>query len=306
MPGPLRQRTFLAIAVMAALLAAEDVYAADPTLTECVAANEKAGPLEHAGKLRAARASLMQCVALSCPALVRDDCIKGETRVELAIPSVVFVAKDPAGNDLSAVRVSVDGVLLADKLLGNALDVDPGEHSFKFEAVGLPPLEKSLIIQVGEKNRRESVVLGAGVGRGRPNTPAALPPMATTEQPRTSGATQKVAGIAIGGIGALGIVVGSVFGLEANAKWKDAEKGCSPNCAATATARTDATQAHQYATVANIALPVGGAAVLAGIMLWTLVPRAKAMTGARFVPFFTNGPFTNGQGVGVAAVGDLP
>jgi hypothetical protein len=296
MPGPLRQRTFLAIAVTAALLATEDVYAADPTLTECVAANEKAGPLEHAGKLRAARASLMQCVALSCPALVRDDCIKGETRVELAIPSVVFVAKDPAGNDLSAVRVSVDGVLLADKLVGNALDVDPGEHSFKFEAAGLPPLEKSLIIQVGEKNRRESVVLGAAIARGRPDTPPILPATATTEQPRTSGATQKAVGIAVGAV-----VVGSVFGLEANAKWKDAEKGCSPNCAATATARTDATQAHQYATVANIALPVGGAAVLAGIMLWTLVPRAKTMTAAHLAPFFTSG-----QWVGVAAVGDLP
>jgi hypothetical protein len=294
-------RSALAVMVTADLLmVSHDARAASPTLAECVAANEQAGPLEQAGSLRAARASLMQCVAPSCPAVVRDDCAKRETQLAAAIPSVVFEAKDGAGNDLSAVIVTVDGAVLATELAGNALEVDPGEHTFRFEAAGLPPVEKQLILHVAEKNRRERIVLGT-VAPALEVIPIAPPHPTVHERGGAEGAGQRILGIAIAGIGVAGLAVGSAFGLEANSKWQQAQRDCSVGCGSGAPARSEAALAHQDATTANVLFPVGGAAVIAGVVLWIIAPRGRAVAAAHVTPFFTSG-----QGVGIAAMGSLP
>ena len=44
------------------------------------------------------------------PADVRDECAEHVPQLNAAIPSVVFVAQDAAGNDISAVKVTMDGI----------------------------------------------------------------------------------------------------------------------------------------------------------------------------------------------------
>src|ERR1700682_5135359 len=95
------------IAILCALtFATSSALAAKPTKKECAAANEAAQDLRSAGRLRDARASLAVCTAASCPGPIREDCAQRLKDVEAAIPTVVFVAKDAAGNDLGAVRVT--------------------------------------------------------------------------------------------------------------------------------------------------------------------------------------------------------
>ncbi len=116
------------------------------------------------------------------------------------MPSIVFQVKDNAGTDLTGVRVAIDGRALAEKLTGTAIAVDPGEHRFVFEAEGMPALERTVIVREGEKARREGVVLGAlQATRGGPAPITA-----------TDGHAQRVAGLFVGGAGALGLVVGAV------------------------------------------------------------------------------------------------
>jgi hypothetical protein len=180
------------------LIHAGTLWAADPTVQECASLNERSGPLRREGKLREARADLLRCSAPSCPAVIRDDCIKGATQLDAAIPTVVLVAQDAAGRDLSAVHVTLDGQVLAEKLDGKALAVDAGDHVVRFEAEGSPPVEQKVILREGEKNRTLRAVIGASARS------AATP--ATTETRKTAGHAPAVAYVLAGlGIVALGV-----------------------------------------------------------------------------------------------------
>jgi hypothetical protein len=131
----------------------------DPTTDECIEANTKAQSLRRAGKLRDAREQLLLCGSPSCPKMVKDDCAQRMDEVDRVMPTVVFQAKDAQGHDLSNVRVMIDGVLLTDKLVGVALQVDVGDHEVAFSADGYRPYTQHFIIVEGQKDRRENITL---------------------------------------------------------------------------------------------------------------------------------------------------
>ncbi len=132
-----------------------------PTTAGCLAAAESSLALRSQHKLRDARAQLLICSAPSCPTDVRAECIRRVAEINTALPSVVFEAKDGDGNDLVEVTVTMDGQPLADRLDGPALVVDPGVHSFVFEASGQPAVRKQFVIREGDKDRRERITLGS-------------------------------------------------------------------------------------------------------------------------------------------------
>jgi hypothetical protein len=196
----------LALSVAVFVSVATANASADPSKVECVAANDQARDLRRVGNLKAAREQLAVCVAQSCPGPVREDCAQRLAEIATAQPSIVFAAKDGAGNDLSAVTVTVDGQPLAEKLDGSALDVDPGEHTFRFEGTG-GVTEKHLVVREGEKGRRETVVLGgAGSSQDRTNG-------ASTQNAQT-GSSRWPVYVAFG-VGGAGLLVGSITGVMA-------------------------------------------------------------------------------------------
>jgi hypothetical protein len=132
----------------------------DVTKDQCVDANTKAQSLRRSRKLVAARAQLAICADPRCPAMVRDDCTQRVDELEKVQPTIVFDAKDGAGNDLSDVRVSMDGKPFVGKLDGTALAVDPGPHAFTFEVTGQPIVTRGFVLKEGEKLRRERIVIG--------------------------------------------------------------------------------------------------------------------------------------------------
>jgi hypothetical protein len=132
----------------------------DVTKDQCVDANTKAQSLRRSSKLVAARAQLAICADPRCPAMVRDDCTQRIDELEKVQPTIVFDAKDGAGNDLSEVRVSMDGKPFVGRLDGTALAVDPGPHAFTFEVTGQPIVTRGFVLKEGEKLRRERIVIG--------------------------------------------------------------------------------------------------------------------------------------------------
>lgn len=148
--------TVLAVFFSAAVVRAD----AGPSREACIAASESAEPLRKAGKLLTARKNLLVCIAQECPKVLRDDCTEQLVALENALPSIVFSAKGPSGEDLAAVRVAMDGAPLLPRLDGSAVPVDPGEHTFVFEAEGFPTVTKKLVIAQGAKNRSETVAIG--------------------------------------------------------------------------------------------------------------------------------------------------
>ena len=134
---------FLAAAlVLASVGVSVDARAEDPTKEQCISANEDAQSLRAKNKLQAARAQLLVCVAKSCPTAIRDDCSERLNDIEIAVPTVVFTEKG-GDTDLSAVKVTMDGVVVATRLDGAALTVEPGEHAFEFTAEGYAPVIKT-------------------------------------------------------------------------------------------------------------------------------------------------------------------
>ena len=293
-----RQQTLAPAALVLALALCTTVsaLAADPTTTECVSLNEKAGPLQKAGKMLEAYAGLVRCSASSCPTVVRNDCAKEAMALEAAIPTIVFETRDGAGNDRSDVRLTVDGEARADKLTGVALEVNPGDHSFTFEAPGLPSLERHYVIHAGEKNRREQVVLG-------PILKPVAPPQARDR--KAGGSALRPLGLVVGGVGLAGLGVGGVMGLLAHSKWSQAVIDCAGGCAAGAPARDEASSAHSLATVSNVAFVAGGALTVTGLVLFLAAPRGDK-TAALRAPMLRFAPLIGGGTLGVAAIGSLP
>jgi hypothetical protein len=153
-------------AILAVLLAApaRSALADDDeakTKAACLAAFDDGQKLRLDGKLGRAREQLLFCSRTECPALVREDCAKLVNDVNASQPTVVFAAKDDRGRDLVGVRVTVDGVTVAERLEGNPVELDPGAHRVRYEAAGLPPVDDEFVARAGEKLRRLDVTLRA-------------------------------------------------------------------------------------------------------------------------------------------------
>jgi hypothetical protein len=280
-------RTIHALPLAAVLVTvAAPSVAADPSAAECLGANEKAISLRNDHKLRAARAQLVICAASSCPVDVRNECVRRVAEVNTAIPTIVFEVKDAAGRDLSAVKVSMDGQPLVDQLDGTALSIDPGKHTFTFDAAGQPTIDKLLVIREGQKGRREAVTFG-GPAAAAP-TPASIStqsapviaPQTETISTQAGGRSgglsgQKVGALVAGGVGVAGIAVGSIFGLSAISKKNDAATYCDPGCRDQSWLDLKASSMHA-GNISTVAFVVGGVGLAGAALLWLTDPSDKS------------------------------
>jgi hypothetical protein len=160
----------LAVALPMAFAASQ---AHGDTVETCVAAVASGQRLERAGQLRAARATFLSCDKSECPAEVRAVCDRLVNTVEASLPTVIFGARDSAGNDLLAVRLRVDGAPVAESMDGKAVPVDPGPHALHFEHEGNAPIDQSVVIREAEKNRSVIVTFPPPGNGGATAAPAA-------------------------------------------------------------------------------------------------------------------------------------
>ena len=212
---------------------------------------------------------------------VRAVCQQRIAEIHAAMPSVVFAARDTDGRDLAAVKVSIDGRLLVDRLDGTAIVVDPGEHAFTFEVEGQPTVARRLLIREGEIARHETV------GFERPTAPSG-------REGEGKGSHQATVGLVVGGAGVAAVMAGGVLGLLASAKWNDSKSACgAPGCdsAVHATAVSDHDSASGLALGSTIAFIAGGAAVAAGAVIFLTAPsghpgapQGGAWRGVRIAP----------------------
>ena len=277
--------TVCALVITTLLSLPERAGAADPTTADCLSANEQSITLLHAVQLRAARAQMLVCAAPSCPVDVRVECSRRISEVNLSMPTIVFAVKDPMGNDLPGATVTMDGEALAERLDGTAIPLDPGEHTFVFEAAGQPPLSKQMLIRQGEKNRRELVQLGSSA------QPAPVPPSESpTDQPLAPATPsrgigiQKVLALVTTGVGIAGIAVGTVFGLESMSKHDDAVAAC-PGACRDQHGVTLWNQARSAGDVSTVGFVVGAVGLAGGAVLWFTAgaPEESTTAGLRLV-----------------------
>ena len=266
---------------------------ADPTTSDCLTASETSLTLKGEHKLRAARAQAATCAWATCPKDVREECSNRVTQINAAIPTIVFEVKDSHGQDLTAVKVTMEGETLVEKLDGTAISLDPGEHRFAFEAAGGQRVEKTLLLLEGQKERREEIVLAEPAQEPATPPPPATgtvtseqaqppPPPPPPETPTSSWSAQRTLGLVVGGVGLVGLGIGTAFGLSASSKWSTAQNECSPSsCTSYTQAVSDRDDARSAATASTIGFVVGGVALAAGAVLFFTAPKRAAPQTAR-------------------------
>jgi hypothetical protein len=265
----------LLLAATAALAAATGTHAAraaDPTLSDCISANEASLQARADHKLRQAREQSLLCAADRCPSEMRDQCRHRVAQVNATMPTIVFAVQDGSGADLGAVKVSMDGTPIADRLEGTAISLDPGEHKFTFEVAGQPPVEKTFILREGEKNRREKIVIGPPAAAAPTNPPSSRPesPSNETASPNQGGSNLKTVGLVVGGVGIAGLVVGVVSAIIAHNKRTEGDGDCpGGRCPAADRAQIDSLDgdATTAGKIAAVSFVVGGLAAAGGAVL---------------------------------------
>lgn len=204
---------------------------------QCLKAYESAQHQKNSGRLRASRSNLLVCVEPECPDLLRADCSAWLAEVERGMPTVVVVARSGA-EEIGNARVLVDDELFAESLSGSALEVDPGRRVFRLEAPGREPVEQTVTIRQGEKNR-EVVFDFTPPGGGREERSAGPP----------------VASYVLAGVGALALASFSYFGIKGLSGRSDL-KDCKGSCA-----QEDVDSVHADFTRADISLAIGALAL---------------------------------------------
>lgn len=277
------------------LLALPGIASAD--VQACLTASEKGQKLRSQGKLREAREAFVVCGAEACPNIVRHDCNQWNSELAATLPTVVFGAKDKSGKDLFDVTVSMDGEPLIKKLDGKSVVVDPGKHTFKFEAAGFPALSETDLIKEGEKARVINVTLDGG-GAG-PSPPPVTP------SPRSPGAEQEhsIAPWIVVGIGGAAVIAGVVIFAttpERPSNCNATTQTCtrSPANESDADLAKDKDQAGQADSQPVLGLAVAGvgAALVAGGLVWHFLEPTGPKSALRVSPWTTG----KSSGVGLS------
>jgi hypothetical protein len=264
--------------VLGALTAAPAAYAGGPSVGQCLSATETALKLRNTHKLRQARAQLLVCAAPTCPAEVRADCTHGIDEVSALAPMVVFTVKTGAGQELSDVKVTMDGEVIADHLDGSALTLDPGSHEFTFVTAGQPSVTQTFLLHEGDKGRRETIAIGPAA-LPLTTVPGAAAPSDARPEPhpeRGHGSVWRTVGWATGAVGIVGLGVGTAFGIMALSDKSNAHcDATTKTCLA-----GPLSDANTAGTVSTVGLVAGGALVAGGIALLLLAPTRDASSAS--------------------------
>ena len=180
------------------------------------------------------------------------------------------------------VEVRRDGAVIDRGVLGTALPVDPGVHAITASAEGKEPWSGSVSVAPGPGTTTlrvpalEAAAAAAAVAAVTPLASAAEPAPGPTPAPGWS--TQRKVALGVGGVGLVGIVVGSVFGAMTLSKTGAGNQRCStgdkPFCDPEGLSLLKG--AMTTANVSNVALAVGGAAVISGVVLFLTAPAGVA------------------------------
>lgn len=259
------------------LLATETVARADERV-ECATAADQAQQFRDEGKYRRAREQLLVCARETCPGPIKRDCAEWLAQLESIAPTVVFTAKE-AAKDLSNVKVSVDGVVVTERLDGKPVQMDLGKHIVRFEYGGTTK-EEEVVMGAGQKNRIISTTFGQAA--------AAKPVPVPTATEGRSEPGSLVPALILGGVGVAALGSFAFFGLSGKGDVDDMETDCKPNCEPS---RVDS--AKTKLLVADISLGVGIVALGVATVLVLIRPKGDGAEGKN-VAQVTSKPKTAG------------
>jgi len=256
-------RTAFAAAFVGSILTfAAPLHAAPPDADRCTAAYDHTQRLRQANQLRAAQEEALVCADAACPAVLRDDCTRWVDEIQRATPTIVVRVTGADGCDLVGARVAIDGVDRGDRSQGIPLPLDPGAHRIRAESAGGAPLERSVVVAEGERDRRidlSAAAAGAVCGAPRPAGDRARVPPSRPTPPLA---------YVLGGFGLASVAGGAVVAATGFAKRSDLAS-CKPRCDP-----DDVDAMRRTFIVSDLLVGVGVASLAAAVFLYVTRPAA--------------------------------
>lgn len=220
----------------------------------------------------------------------RDDAAQRAGQLATRIPSIVVTISGPAPG--AAVSVAIDGVAIAPAAVSLPRKVNPGKHVIVVSSAGFDDAREELTVAAGETGQARVVLrpgrAAAPVAQPAPASSSPVAPVRPAEAPDRSppassgSSTLMLFGF---GLGAAGVIAGSVTGLLALSKKSDAEKYCDGN-RCREEARSDIDGSKTMGNISTISFAVG--AIGAGLGVYTLLapskPDERMQAGRRFEP----------------------
>jgi hypothetical protein len=210
----------------------------------------------------------------------------------------------PPDARISGLQVRRDGVEVGAAVWGTPIPIDPGDHAIEASAPAKKTWSKTA--KIGAAAEQAHVVVpslqdepapsaaGAAVAPTPATTPVkASPPPAPSTPPaaQSEGSTQRTLGFVIGGMGIVGVAVGSVFGILAMGSESSSKNLCPTDACASAAAVQDDANARTQANVSTVAMIAGGAVLVTGVVIYFTAPKGKTVTGLRVMPAVGGGEF---------------
>jgi len=225
-----------------------------------------------------------------------------QARAKRLEPRLAWLTIDvPKESAVPGLQIRRNGVLVSAELAGTASPVDPGEVSVEASAPGRLPY--STTVKVPAKGRVsvpipplqaapeaapvvEPTVVAAPPSAPPPpaNSPPPTPPASTLPAPAPVEHRSPVPWI-VGGVGVVGLGIGTVFGLKAISNADNARELCPNGQCNDQAGQKAADDAHTQATISNVSFIVGAAAVATGVVLYFTLP-TKQSTQVGVVPLF--------------------
>jgi serine/threonine-protein kinase len=173
------------------------------------------------------------------------------------------------------------GVPVAAVLWNARAAVDAGTHQIDVRASGYEPWRGSVVVSGEGGSATLRVPKLTPLPAGASGSGAALGPR---DAPAAQGTSRRIAAIAVGGLGLVGVGVGGFFGLSAQSSLSEAKGLCNENDYCTPRGDTLRSSAKSKALVATVATGVGAAALVTAAVLWFTAPKAEAGIASRPAP----------------------
>ncbi len=227
-------------------------------------------------------------------------------------PHVPLLTLRLADGSPPGTTVSRDGVELGRAVFGIALPVDPGQHTVVTQAPGGPATSEIVMLAADDKKDVTLKVKGAepgaatGPGMVSPAPPpggggagAASPPV-VPDQPEPRGNGQRTAGFVVGGVGAVGLVVGAITGGLTLAKKSTISSNCNlvTKVCQNSTGQDAVSAAQTTGLVSTVAFIGGGVLLAGGVVVIVTAPKAGATPKVGAAPARLAATWSAGPGGG--------
>lgn len=198
-----------------------------------------------------------------------------------SLPKIVINVA--ASDKNSGVTITRDGMIVGQAQFGVAIPADPGTHKISASMPGHKSWETSIEI----KNKGDVVQVDVPSLQLQPAAASGVQPTAMDSKMSAAhgsgvskASPQRTWALVAGGVGAAGVVIGSVAGFVSLSKHNQAEDHCSGSLCRDSQGVSLRSDARSWGNVSTVAFVVGAAGLATGVTLWFTSPQSQTPSAA--------------------------